>query len=582
MDNGTHSKKLTLSACTTATDDLGRELPAGVEAPGKRKDRCVGLFYFLWCGEHSKDLRPLDITKLLSADPKAGYRPDAPEWGEYSVMHHWGEPLFGYYFTKDEWVMRRHVEMLTYADIDFLVFDTTNAVIYENSAKMMLRLLSEYRAMGFNTPRAMFYTNTASGKTAQLLYERIYSVNYMADSWFMVDGKPLIIAKEEECSPEVREFFTIKMSQWPNEPTKLGGWPWMDFERPQRVFKNLKGEEEIINVSVAQHPQIHFGDSAMYGETANRGRSYHNGAEDRAEGAWKYGYNFQEQWDRALETTPPYVFVTGWNEWIAGRWGGTPERPLSFVDCADLEYSRDAEPMRGGYFDNYYMQLIANVRKYKGYSGPANCPVLPENIDGGKADVSAERLKECGLTFMNFPKGSFRRDCDGYSTHYTDDSGRNAIVSATVAQDNDNIYFLAETAAPLEKYDFHSAWMQLFLEIKNLSDPARTGDKRWHGYNFFAGGYQFTDNTATLEKCILESNSLEADTFRPCAVVNYEFADNHLIYTVPKAAVGIGASDRYRIGFKWMDSRTRVRGMEDFYTSGDAAPIGRLNYTFEG
>jgi hypothetical protein len=57
--------------------------------------------------------------------------------------------------------------------------------------------------------------------------------------------------------------------------------------------------------------------------------------------------------------------VTGWNEWIAGRWG-KPDGPLVFVDQLDQEFSRDIEPMRGGHGDNYYLQLVANVRRYKG------------------------------------------------------------------------------------------------------------------------------------------------------------------------------------------------------------------------
>ncbi|UKI13051.1 MAG: hypothetical protein L6V84_01690 [Oscillospiraceae bacterium] len=82
------------------------------------------------------------------------------------------------------------------------------------------------------------------------------------------------------------------MSQWPNEPDKLGGWPWMDFTRPQRVFSNLQGVPEVINVSVAQHPQLRFGDSVLYGETGNCGRAFHDGHNDPAPDAWKKGYNF--------------------------------------------------------------------------------------------------------------------------------------------------------------------------------------------------------------------------------------------------------------------------------------------------
>lgn len=545
-----------LSTVYEATDDLGRSLPTECETGKKRDGRYVGIFYFLWCGEHSNDFRPLDITKLLAADPKAGYKPDADFWGKYSVMHHWGEPLFGYYFSDDEWVMRRHIEMLTIADIDFLVFDTTNAVTYTSKAKMMMRLLSEYRAAGWNTPKVVFYTNTASGKTAQIIFDEIYAPGYCKDSWFYVDGKPIIIAKADECSPQVRDFFTIRASQWPNEETKLGGWPWMDFVRPQRVLKNLRGEDEIINVSVAQHPQIRFGDSAMYGEEANCGRSYHNGANDKSENAYKYGYNFAEQWERALEADPPYVFVTGWNEWIAGRWKGTEERPLLFVDCCDLEYSRDIEPMKGGYFDNYYMQLISYVRKYKG-TDPC--------VTAGKNET---------VYYKDFPHGAFARNSAGYNTHYKDNSGRNEITGATVTDDGDNLIFTAETASPIEKYDYHSNWMTLFIGVDGSPLPS------FYGYNYIANAYQFSDTAASISRCTENSRTIEHDTFKIYSMVEYNYSENRLTMTIPKKLLDLEGCDKYKIRFKWADSRAEITRMEDFYTKGDAAPIGRLNYVF--
>ena len=53
-----------------------------------------------------------------------------------------------------------------------------------------------------------------------------------------------------------------------------------------------------------------------------RGRSFHDGGLDPSPGAVDRGYNFQEQWKRACELDPPFVMVTGWNEWIAGRFAG--------------------------------------------------------------------------------------------------------------------------------------------------------------------------------------------------------------------------------------------------------------------
>ena len=49
------------------------------------------------------------------------------------------------------------------------------------------------------------------------------------------------------------------------------------------------------------------------------GRSWHNGAKDTRENAAHYGLNFDEQWRRVMQEKPKFVFVTGWNEWIAGR-----------------------------------------------------------------------------------------------------------------------------------------------------------------------------------------------------------------------------------------------------------------------
>ena len=541
------------TAITAAADDLGRNLPP---AAGLRSDRKVGLFYFLWCGEPGCDGRPLDITKLLASDPQAGYRPDSDVWGGYAVYHHWGEPLYGYYHSRDAWVMRRHVEMLTRAGIDFLIFDTTNAAIYEENAKLLIRLLHEARLAGFDAPQIVFYTNTASGKTIEHIYDAIYRANFCPDTWFYLDGKPMIIGLPDECTPEMRAFFTVRTSQWPYEAAKCNGWPWMDFERPQRVFFNERGEPEVINVSVAQHPQIRFGDSALYGETTNRGRSFHDGANDPAEDAFRYGYNFAEQWQRALDTDPPYVFVTGWNEWIAGRWEGTDERPLGFVDCCDLTYSRDIEPMRGGYFDNYYMQMMQNIRRYKG------CCAKPVALPGET------------IVYDAFPGMTAPRDCDGYQTHYADDSGRNEIRRVTVCDNGDTITFTAACAAPIAACDYHSTWMRLFLAVDNDENVPQCC-----GAAYLVNGYPFSDQLTSFAVCREPSRTIEADTFRICAQVPYQLDANRLTVTVPKALLGISQGD-YRLRFKWADARTEITRWEEFYTQGCCAPIGRLFFPF--
>ena len=133
----------------TAVDALGRALPdraSGVPAP--RAKRLVGLFYFLWLGEEGRT-GPYDISKLTAEDPRIGEKPDSNKWGGVEVYHHWGEPFYGYYCSDDEWVVRRHMKLIMQANIDFLFFDTTNAVTYDHNAKLVMRVLQEYHDEGW-------------------------------------------------------------------------------------------------------------------------------------------------------------------------------------------------------------------------------------------------------------------------------------------------------------------------------------------------------------------------------------------------------------------------------------------------
>ena len=137
-----------------AVDALGRPTPdRSTGAPAPRENRLVGMFYFLWLGEHGRH-KPYDISKLTAADPNLGYKPASPLWGGHGVYHHWGEPFYGYYYSNDEWVVRRHMKLLMQADVDFLFFDTTNAAIYRDNAKLVMRVLQEYHDAGWKIPRS--------------------------------------------------------------------------------------------------------------------------------------------------------------------------------------------------------------------------------------------------------------------------------------------------------------------------------------------------------------------------------------------------------------------------------------------
>ena len=483
------------------------------------KDRQVGLFYFLWLGEHGRK-GPYDVTKILEADPKAGDKPNSPLWGPWGAYHHWGEPLYGYYFSDDEWVVRRHMKRIMQAGIDFLFFDTTNAVIYKKNAMLVMRILQEYHDAGWRIPKVMFYTNTASGKTVRRIYDEVYKPGFAKDTWFKLDGRPVIVAKEEECDAETKAFFTVVKSQWPNERAKKGGWPWMDFTRPQRVFPGEKVSKSVMNVSVAQHPTCRFGDSVMYGEKGNWGRAFHNGVNDPAPGAWTKGYNFQEQWDRAHEAKPDIVLVTGWNEWIAGRWHrkDRPDRPVMFVDCANFEYSRDIEMMRGGYGDNFFLMLRDNVRHFKGL-----------------ADDETPNPPVAWKRYRCFADSAMPRNHAGYGTNYVNRTQRNAPLWIDVAHDAQSVTFRVQTQKPIAGRAGDGDFMRILVDGKAVND--------------------------------LGEMKVVGDEMR---------------LKVLRKVLGLPASGEFRFGFKFVDSTVPCRNPLDWYEYGVVEPLGRMEFTYVG
>ena len=524
---GVEFSRRTTNGPLAGTDALGRRMPSvGEGAPARRTDkvRQVGLFYFLWCGEHGRN-PPRDVSKILAENPNAGNEPDNPVWGPHGFYHHWGEPFYGYYYSDDEWVVRHHIKLFIQADIDFLFFDTTNAAIYERNAKQVMRVLQEYHDEGWKIPRVMFYTHTASGKTVQRIYDAVYRKAFAPDTWFRLDGKPVIVAIEEQCSPETRDFFTIVKSQWPNEKDKPGGWPWMDFTRPQRLFPGEKVAKSVMNVSVAQHPTCRFGDSAMYGEKGNRGRAFHDGANNPAPGAWVRGGNFAEQFEHAIKTDPDIVLVTGWNEWIMGRWKGRPGRPILFVDCANGEYSRDLEMMRGGYFDNYFLQLVAFVRRYKGTD--------PYTVNPKRQD----------LVYDGFADGDFAREAKGYGTTYTNRTQRNVPLTIAVRHDETNVTFTVKTKKAITGSAAEGTWLSFFLEIP-AEKPTYTTIGPADGESRISG------DTYTL--------------------------------TVRREKIGLPASGPFELRFKFADSSLPYRTVSDFYDLGCSLPLGRLRFVYRG
>lgn len=569
----------------SGVDRLGRRLPLSQEVSPLRQNRYVGIFYFLWLGQEGTD-GPFDVEKILAEDPRAAYDVDHPLWGKRQkesmlTLCHWGEPLWGYYFSNDEWVVRRHAEMLGFADVDFVVFDTTNGPIFKENALTVMRVFSEYLAAGYKVPQVVFMTNAKGGKNdcgdvVEEIYREIYAKNFYPDTWFMWDGKPLILGRPEECSVEAQAFFSFRRTQWPMEKQEQGGFSWMEFVRPQRVYRKADGTPEMINVSVAQHPNCAHSDSAFFGEKDTWGRSYHNGAMDVRYRAVDWGFNVQEQWDYAIQKDPEIIFLTGWNEWIAGRWdwdrdydfdytlqdgeGETHEysRPRrtyihhTMCDCCTEEYSRDIEPMKGGYFDNYYLQMIANIRRFKGL------PEMPKDERRGEWSN--------GIGYRDFPFGNAHRDCRGFGDyHYVNTSGVNDIAEMTVSSCEDAVKFTATCADDIQTV---GSWMRLYV---------RRADRQCYA----PLGFEWTINDGTNADGSTAVSKWNGAAYQTIGRAQISVDGKSVTVTVEKALLGFKKGECVSIDFKWTDQVGENPTVEDFYQNGDSAPLGRLSYRYE-
>ena len=388
------------------------------------------------------------------------------------------------------------------------------------------------------------------------------------------DGQPapgdrnlrLVFLSEE--ARKMRKFFTFRNPQ----PDYFQGqivpdmWSWLEVY-PQHVFTNSTGQKEQMSVGVAQNAV--GGRLGSMSEPGSRGRSLHGGVVETQPGAVNWGFNFAEQFERSLREDPKFIFVTGWNEWIMGRFSefSGARLPVMFVDEFDQEHSRDIEPMRGGHGDSYYYQMVSFIRRYKGVH-PLPHPSAPRTIrlDGGFAQwvgVEPEYRDDLGDTQ--------HRDWPGYNNHtrYVNQTGRNDIVAAQVARDDRFVFFHVRTREALTSCRDPN-WMMLLIDA---DQNHRTG---WEGYDFVVNRQVRDGATTTLER-----HTGPGWAWQRVAEVKMLVSSNELHLAIPRAALGLDpAGQSLSFDFKWADNVPAGASMVDWLEAGDCAPNGRFNYRF--
>ncbi len=552
-----------------AADASGRTLPGFEECGLPKLDKWVGIFYWTW---HQPTISgPNDNTKILAATNGGSVT-----WPANGAPYHWGEPELGYYLMTDPYVIRKHATMLVDAGIDVVLFDTTNPPFtWKEEYEALCREYTAMRRQGARTPTIAFIAPFGDPRpVTDQLWRDLYQPGLWRDLWFVWEGKPLLLADKRFIkNPAMLSFFTFRrpMPDYWLGPDGPDQWSWLEVY-PQHVFTNRQGEAEQMSVGVAQNALPHTpGPAPMSHKRGAMGRSWHEGKLDNRPGTVNLGLNFDEQWRRALAVNPKFVFVTGWNEWIAGRyneWSSYKDSDCYFpgglfVDEYTQEYSRDCEPMRGGHRDNYYYQLAAWVRRFKGVRERLKAPGPSRII----IDGSFEDWRKVQPEFRDTIGDTIHRNHRGYGDlAYRNDSGRNDFVIAKAAYDKANLYFFVQTLDKITPRTDRN-WMLLLL------DTDQSASSGWLGYDFIVNLEVLNDKETTVK-------AWRPGQWQTVGKAQYRVNGNGMELAVPRSLVGQGKQTP-AFDFHWVDNLQDFGDASDLDLAGDSAPDGRWNYRFE-
>ena len=567
----------------SAIDALERKVIEYQEA-GNKKNKYVAMFYWTWHqGKDDTTTTVKNITEIVRKNPEAMKDYNHPAWGEAKPgFFFWEQPLLGYYKTTDPWVLRKHAEMLADAKVDVVFFDCTNgSLTWIESYEALMKTWDQAQKDGVNVPKIAFmlpfgYSENSLTSLRQL-YRDVYKPKRYENLWFNWKGKPGIMAYPDNLTDskedkEIAQFFTFRPGQpdYVDGPKRDNQWGWLENYPQHGYVKNKNGGYEQVTVGVAQNaaPETN-GHCSAFNLPGAQGRDFsvRNGFDPRVDG-YLYGWNFQEQWDRAFEIDPELVFITGWNEFIAGQW--LPEHnwtgdPFSFVDQFDWKRSRDIEPNKGwgDKGDVYYLQLIDNVRKFKGMSPPAKASG-PKTIKIGESNQWDGVAPE----YNHYSGNTFHRNHPGRNnTYHTNNTGRNDIVKAKVARDNQFLYFYVESAEKLTSSKDPN-WMLLFIDID------RDKSTGWNGYDYIVNR-----QSPTSEKVIVEENVGNRWEWKELDKASYIVNNNILEIKIDRKKLNLDDKN-VNIEFKWNDNMQENGNIMDFYINGDTAPGGRFNFVY--
>jgi hypothetical protein len=208
--------------------------------------------------------------------------------------------------------------------------------------------------------------------------------------------------------------------------------------------------------------------------------------------------------------------------------------------------------------------MAQNIRRYKGVRPiPELAGLHSIKIDGGFADWTGIEIE-----YRDTVGDTFHRNYKGYGgLLYTNDSGRNDIVTSKVAVDGSAVYFYVATREALTPHT-GTNWMLLLI------DADQNPNTGWYGYDYLINQRVVDGQTTTLQRY---DPKAPGGAWVEVAKLNYRYAGNALELAVPRELLGL-KGDRLAFDFHWSDNPTDLKDPISLCVSGDSAPNRRFNY----
>ena len=271
-------------------------------------------------------------------------------WKNWNIQY---KPLlpdgtYGYYDSLDEELINYHLEQISEAGIDFLIFDQTNNIDAEGGMinKRALKVAECIKAWNDSGKRPIKYCSAIgkiqwdkNGKAiedeAVLLYNRYLKEDF-GDAYYMLDGKPLLIVYGDGASDMWNKYlkdggkskYTDKFTlRWADNQSTPGYYGWA-------YDKGTQQDKEVMVV--------------MPGWDNRKGHT----PVPRDHGSW-----YRASWKEVFtaKNKPKIIVINSFNEYAENTGVFTALTDLYGDDAPDMYWNMTKEYIKlyreGGYFE---------------------------------------------------------------------------------------------------------------------------------------------------------------------------------------------------------------------------------------